>query len=99
MKTVTGLVRDALKQHLSFIRTLPCARCEREKPSSVFSFGGAKEMSLPMCSTCLAVPDGVYSLFSNKEEGRRLARNLWLLSGDFYSAHMALMAAQRAVFY
>ncbi len=78
------------KQHLAFIRKLPCCKCNTE-PSEAFQFEGDAEHALPLCANCMSDKLHGYYTFADEIKARELAHKLWLFSGDVLSCISAAM--------
>lgn len=76
------------QRHKRFICSLECARCN-SKPVIDFKFDGDWHLSLPICHSCIDAINGGYG-FKSCENARKMAHNLCLYSGDFYSAAMII---------
>lgn len=89
-----GIIRD--KKHLEFIRKLPCVRCGGNAIAAHIRKGtnggtGIKpgdDWTLPLCHTCHSEQHqiGEVAFYKDLEKARQLARDLYLLSGDIYTA-------------
>lgn len=77
------------KDHLKFIRRLPCCHCDAINPEA-FQFEGDYKLSLPLCKQYLEGRAAGYYNFKDEAGARELARKLYLLSGDGYSSIMVL---------
>jgi hypothetical protein len=69
------------ESHRKFIQSLPCAKCNGGDSCAVY-FG---DYPIPVCGAC-HVDGGI-----SPAEAGKLARKLWLLSGDVYSAIMTMI--------
>lgn len=101
------IIRDPA--HLAFIRDLPCCHCGRHQSQAAHVRKGTNggtgikpgdDWTLPLCHEChhLQHQIGEVAFFKDMDAARRLARNLWLLSGDIMAALQAIQRAKCFLF-